>query len=106
MYISGQSLSSEETRALVRAMESVVTEVFLGDLGDVSLDMTALTQYSGQGKCVGVRYEEWSDESAARNIEQLRCWAQRVNWPVEVGRDTKWITLNRFAIFEPNFLRF
>ena len=95
--ISNQTLSSEETRALVRAMQSRVMEVSLGFLGKVSVDMTALTQYSGQGRCVGVRYEgsygEGSGETAARNLEQLRCWAQRINWPVEMGRGINLITL-------------
>ena len=49
--ISNQTLSSEETRALVWAMESGVEDVKLGNMGEVSLDITALTQYSGQGKC-------------------------------------------------------
>ena len=97
LNISKQTLSSEETRALVRAMQSRVKKVSLGFLGEVSLDMTALTQYSGQGECVGVRYEnsygQRSDESASRNIEQLRCWAKRINWLVEVGRDINQFTL-------------
>ena len=96
--ISNQTLSSEETRALVRAMQSRVMEVSLGFLGKVSVDMTALTQYSGQGRCVGVRYEgsygEGSGETAARNLEQLRCWAQRINWTLKVGAD-KDITISK-----------
>ena len=51
LRISSQRLNSEETRALVRAMESGVETVSLGYDGEVSLDITALTQYSGQGKC-------------------------------------------------------
>ena len=46
------SLSNEETRPLVRSMESHVEEVDLGVGGDVSLDIMGLTQYSGQGKDV------------------------------------------------------
>ena len=42
------SLSNEETRPVVRAMGSHVEEVDLGVGGDVSLDITGLTQYSGQ----------------------------------------------------------
>ena len=37
------SLSNEETRPLVRSMESHVEEVDLGVGGDVSLDITGLT---------------------------------------------------------------
>ena len=44
------SLSNEETRPLVRSMESHVEEVDLGVGVDVSLDITGLTQYSGRGK--------------------------------------------------------
>ena len=51
LSINNQTLSSEETRALVRAMESRVEGLWLGGGGEVSLDITALTQYSGQGKC-------------------------------------------------------
>ena len=51
LRISSQTLSSEETRALVRAMDTGVERLVLGTRGDVSLDITAFTQYSGQGKC-------------------------------------------------------
>ena len=53
LTISGQTLSIGETWALVQAMESGVERVVLG--GEVSLDITALTQYSGQGKCRRVK---------------------------------------------------
>ena len=72
-----QSLSSEETRALVRAMETGVNCVELGEEGEVSLDMTALTQYSGHGKCVSVTCY---GDTADRYREEVRTWAQRMNW--------------------------
>merc|ERR1719195_1361369 len=50
LRISSMTLNSEETRALVRAMESRVERVILGFEGEVILDIRALTQYSGQGK--------------------------------------------------------
>jgi histone H3 len=105
LAISRQTLSSQETRALVRAMESRVEEVNLGYLGNVSLDMTALTQYSGQGKCVEMSYEDFFEEGSdeqriynesVRNIEQLGCWAQRINWLVELGRDEWSIGINMY----------
>ena len=70
--------SSEETRALVRAMESRVERVWL-DMG-VILDIMALTQYSGQGKCWWVTCI-YSD-TAERYGEELKSWAQRINWDV------------------------
>ena len=48
-YVNGISLGTEETRALVQAMETRVKEVRLG--GRVTLDTEALLQYSGQGRC-------------------------------------------------------
>ena len=45
--ISRQRLSSEETQGLVRPMDNV-ERVELGFVGDVSLDIITLTQYSGQ----------------------------------------------------------
>ena len=75
LSISSQTLSSEETRALVRVMESRVERVGLGSYGEVSLDITALTQYSGQGKCGEVRCY---NDTADRYREEVRSWAQRI----------------------------
>ena len=51
LTINSQNLSTEETQALVRAMELRLECGVMGVTGEVSLDITALTQYSGQGKC-------------------------------------------------------
>ena len=75
---SSQTLSSKENRALVRAMESRVELVVLGTRGEDCLDITALTQYSGQGKCR--RVEFWGD-SALRYREEVKTWKRRINWP-------------------------
>ena len=78
-----QTLGNEETRAVVRAMESNVETLFLGmstHINDfMSLDMMALTQYNGQGKCVKVKYmgREYT------YIEEFVKWAQMINWEVE-----------------------
>ena len=80
--IDNVRLSSKETWALVRAMESSVKLVVLGGCGKVSLDITALTQYSGQGKC---RQMEWYFEPADR--EEVMSWAQKMRWEVSVMRD-------------------
>ena len=74
LSIHSQSLSIEETLALVRAMESGVEKVFLNWMG---LDTRALTQYSGQGKC---RWLDCYNDTAHRCREVLRSWASRVNW--------------------------
>ena len=56
LFIYSQTLTTEETRALVRAMESRVETVLLAGKGEVKLDIRALTQYSGQRKCEEVKY--------------------------------------------------
>ena len=76
LSISDQSLSSEETGALVRAMESRVEWISFGWAGDVILDMTVLTQYSGQGRCERVICDK---VFVARFKEEIRSWAQRIN---------------------------
>ena len=58
VYISRQILSSEETQALVQAMEYHVKLVVLGVWGDVILDISVLTQYSGEGKCTELVYRD------------------------------------------------
>ena len=80
LYISNHSLSSEETGALVRAMETRVEKVRLGIGGDVSLDIRALTQYSGQGKCQWVQCDY---ETADKYREEVRSWAEKINWKLE-----------------------
>ena len=80
LHIRRQSLDSEESRALVRAMESRVREVEL--LEEVTLDITALMEYSGQGKCGQV---ECYYDSASRYREDFRTLAQNKNWQMIVG---------------------
>jgi len=96
LSIHSQTLSNGETRALVRAMESRVEMVFLGKMwtwmhGGVSLDITALIQYSGQGKCREVWC--WTD-TADRYWEEMRSWAQRMNWRVRAN-DNDYISTAR-----------
>ena len=84
LEICNQSLDSEETQALVQAMESGVESVGLS--GEVALDIRSLMDYSGQGKCRGV----WCySDSVDRYREQLRTWASSQNW--EVGSDKEYI---------------
>ena len=93
LVIGSQSLSSEETRALVRAMESRVTQVSLGKGGEVSL-VTALSQYSGRGRCWRVScYDDTRDKYRA----EVASWARRMNWRVTVENEFK-ITIKRIDI--------
>ena len=86
--ISRQSLGSEETQALVQAMESGVEEVELDE--EVKLDIRDLMKYNGQGKCREVRC--YSD-TADRYREQLRIWAKSRNW--EVTHDVGCFSIER-----------
>ena len=74
-WICRQSLDSEETQALVRAMESRVEIVLLN--AGVTLDIRELMKYSGQGKCRKVGCD---GDTADRYREQLRAWATNNNW--------------------------
>ena len=74
MTIAAQNLGSEETRALVRAMETNVKMLHIED--KVILDIAELTQYSGQGACYYVSCRDKTAEA----YEQLRTWALRNNW--------------------------
>ena len=72
-----QSLGSEETQALVQAMESRVETLWLHD--KVTLDISILMEYSGQGKC---RKVECYRDAARTYRYQLRTWATSRNWTV------------------------
>ena len=77
LQISGQRLGSEETLALVRALESRVEGL---RLKEVTLDiMMALMEYSGQGKCKRVACY---GDAVTRHKDQLRTWATTRTWAV------------------------
>ena len=63
-------------------MESHLEDVWLGKWGDLSLDITALTQYSGQGKCWMVNYYEYNDIIVDRYREEVMSWLKKINWHV------------------------
>ena len=79
LVISDQHLGSEETQALVQAMESGVEEVELR--GEVTLDIRSLMEYSGQGKCSKLGC---CDDTVPRYREQLMSWASSNNWTVMI----------------------
>ena len=89
LTITSQSLGREETQALVHAMESGVEKVKLGDEeGQVKLDIEALTEYSGQGRC---RTVELMNYTAARYRKELRTWARSRYWRVETSEAVHYI---------------
>ncbi len=96
LSISTQSLGIEETRALVRAMESCVKEVDLDE--EVTLDIGVLMEYSGQGKCSKV---DCYENTAGRYRKQLRAWAASRNW--EVTHDTGDFNIKRINIQSINY---
>ena len=90
LVIENQSLSSEETRSVVRAMESCLTLVMLW--GEVSLDIEELTQYSGSGKCRRMEIDRDTDEKYGKEMET---WMKRINPRNSDGENN----LDYFCIF-------
>ena len=82
LFVMNQNLTSEETQALVRAMESCVERVTL--YWAVFLDISDLMEYSGLGKCRVISL--WG-ESGTRYRERLSVWAKSRNWNVSWGYD-------------------
>ena len=72
----------------MRAMETHLVEVWIDDVWggvrneEMTLDITALTQYSGQGRC---NYIEYRDDNATYR-EGLRTWAKSKNWNTKNDR--------------------
>ena len=80
LVICNQSVNSEMTQALVRAMESRVEWVTVGP--KTSLDLDSITQYSGKGKCKAIKYyfantDRFGEECP---LETMGDWARRNNW--------------------------
>ena len=82
IYFISQSLGRQETQALVQAMESGMGDVAL--LREVTLDIEAFTEYSGQGVCKKVVLKK---DVVARYRGELRTWARSRNWRVAVDED-------------------
>ena len=84
VIITNQSLGREETRALVQLMEEEVRGIwrwrglrslYLGD--EVTLDIEALVEYSGEGVCEEIML---NNKTLARYSKELRTWAKSRNW--------------------------
>ena len=90
LNINRQSLGRKETRALVQAIdiESGVEEVRLGI--EVTLDIEALAEYSGQGVCMKVTLDS---DTADRYRKELVTWARTRNWRVDTDKDWHCIVL-------------
>jgi len=84
-----QSLGCEETRVLVRAMESRVESVAI--CRGVTVDIGELIEYNGLGKCKYV--EDGYRDSAQR--EQLRTWATSKNWKFNDDVKNNFCTIHR-----------
>ena len=82
--INSQRLGREETQALVQAMESGVEKVVLLLDDEVTLDMEALAEYSGQGVC---RMVGLYGDTATRYRGELVTWARSRNWRVDADED-------------------
>ena len=78
LCIVKHSLSTGETRTVVRAMANV-EKVVLGLYGDVTLDISTLVTYGGRGKCKRVGF---TNNTAVKYREEVRRWAQRISWTV------------------------
>ena len=75
----------------MQAMDTRVEKVELEFWGEVILDISALTQYSGQGTC---RMVECYSNSADKYKEEVKSWARRINWRA-AGDDTYEIKIER-----------
>ena len=95
MSIRRQSLGSEETQALVLAMESHEERVGLNE--EVTLDIRVLIEYSGQGKCISL---ECKGDTENRYREKLRTWATSKKWQCE---DDQYFDFQRVEEFRARY---
>ena len=77
LSINTQSLGREETQALVRALEPRVEEM---RLYDVELDIEALLEYSGLGRCWVLDYGTYEITADDKNLEKLKTWTKEKEW--------------------------
>ena len=84
LHIDGQKLRTEDTQALVRAMETSVFKVYIGNYGKVTLDIEALTKYNHQGKCkyIDMVLPYLELETRDKYEEALSNWPAPYPWSV------------------------
>ena len=94
-----QTLGSEGTQALVRAMESNVENVSLGL--NMRLDIAALTQYSGKGKCWMVTSRHINDGlDESRFMMEMWNWGRSmVNWETNSSSNNNASNANFFILY-------
>ena len=83
LRIHKQSLSTGETRALVRAMANVEV-VEMGYWGE-TLDISTLVTYGGRGKCKEIRLY---NKTVVKQREEVWRWAQKISWRVTHDNST------------------
>ena len=79
LSICGMELDQAATRSLVRGLQHGVQAVHLRD--DVRLHLETLLEYDGKGRC---NYLVCYDSTREVYRDQLRTWADWVDWSVEV----------------------
>ena len=73
-----QPLSSKETQALLRAMETRLTAVSLYD-EDEAFDIETLTTYDGKGKCMTIAFRD----KFFLNLDLIVRWVKKINWEMK-----------------------
>ena len=89
-----QSLSSEQTNVLERAMEHGVETVEIW--GDVRMDIEALSRYNGLGKCWSVLCDGGTTFIPDIYTNDLKAWAQKIKWKVETNENEVRFTRNNY----------
>ena len=73
-----QRLGTQETRALVRAMETRVEVVWLAN--NTTVDIMAFTKYSGKGECWELQC--WNSNNEIQYRVELRQWGRDRQWQI------------------------
>ena len=99
LNIYRQSLDTEETKTLVKALETYLELFAWSGYGEqeVTLDITAMTQCSGLGKCKDMIYMK-----GVTYKEQFRTWAEGRDWEM-FDSDVDEFHLIRNEIFRTGF---
>ena len=82
LFLKNVDLTSVPTEHLASLVACVTWHLDIRNGGEVSLDITALTQYSGQGKCWIVNYFEYNDIVLDRYRKEVMSWLKKINWHV------------------------
>ena len=82
LKIRRHSLDTEETKTLVKALETNLERFYWWGYGEGSTppDITAMTQYSGLGKCKHMSFVNMNFVNGAKYKEQFRTWAEGKDW--------------------------